>query len=191
MTFILPRIFLLASLVVLSGCMSLGEEIKDYTDRSLIYGWIDIEEVDANRIHDVVFYQARPKTKEPYWYTGVEKFEGGWLFYHFGFPKGAYKLDNASGQSCLLFLCSNTIYTYEFGKQGADVGAIVIEKPGVYYAGSYSFKDVDTGWFEAAKFDVSKAKNPPSQKAMLEFLLTEDVPLEHAVVAERIKKALR
>lgn len=190
MSSILLRLLLLVGLAGLSGCMSVGEDIKDYSDRSVVYGWIDIEEVDANRIHDVVFYQARPKTKEPYWHIAVEKFEGGWLFYHFGFPNGAYKLDNASGQSCLLFLCGNTIYNYTFGKQGDDI-SIVIDKPGTYYAGSYSFKDVDTGWFEQGKFEVSKAKHGPTQKQMLEFLSREDVPLEHAVVAERIKKAMR
>jgi len=188
----LPRlIILLTAILSLSGCMLLGsKEIKDFDNRSVVYGWLDIKEVDANRIHQVVFFQSRPKTKEPYYHVGVEKFKGGYLFYHYGFSNGAFKLDNASGQSCLLFLCGNTIYNYSFGKQGDDVAAIVIDRPGVYYAGSHAFRDVKTGWFEAPRFEVVKAKTPPTRREMLEFLAQQDIPKEFPIVAERLRKAL-
>lgn len=189
----LPRlIILLTAILSLPGCMLLGgKEIKDFDKRSVVYGWLDIKEVDANRIHRVSLFQSRPKTKEPYYQAGIEKFKGGYLFYHYGFPNGAFKLDQASGQNCLLFLCSNTIYTYSFSKQGDDVGTVVIDKPGVYYVGSHAFRDVKTGWFEAPRFEVVKAKTPPTKREMLEFLAQQDVPKEFPVVAERLQKAMQ
>lgn len=186
------RLLTLASILLLPSCALLGgKEIKDFDNRSVVYGWLDIKDVDANRLHQVSFFQSRPKTKEPYYQVGVEKFKGGYLFYHYGFPNGAFKLDQASGQNCLLFLCSNTIHTYSFGKQGDDVGTVVINKPGVYYVGAHAFRDVKTGWFEAGRFEVVKAKAPPSQREMLEFLALQDVPKEFPVIAARLKKAMQ
>jgi hypothetical protein len=36
--------------------------VTDFNDRSLGYGWLNIKEVDANRLYAVDIYQYRPQT---------------------------------------------------------------------------------------------------------------------------------
>lgn len=183
----LKRLVPVLSAVLLSACAS-GTRITDFNDRSVGYGWLNIKDVEANRLHDVSIYQFRPQTAEPYYPTAVKEFKGGYLYWTMALPAGSHKTVSASGQRCLGFLCSNTSYKYSFGKQGDDVGAVVIKSPGVYHLGSYNLKDVPTGFFEGGKFQVQAASNAPSKREMLEEILkdAEDVP----VIAERIRREL-
>jgi hypothetical protein len=185
----LKRFMLLVSFtLLLVGCASNGTRVTDFSDRSLGYGWLDIKDVDANRLHAVDIYQFSPKTEEPYYRTAVKEFKGGYLYYSMALVNGSHKTVTAQGQRCLGFLCSNTIYKYSFGKQGDSVGAVTIKSPGVYHMGSYKLKDVKTGFFEQGKFEVISADNAPSKREMLEEILkdAQDVP----AIAERIKREL-
>lgn len=177
----------IALALLLAGCAS-GTRITDFNDRSLGYGWLNIKEVDANRLHAVDIYQFRPQTSEPYYPTAVKEFRNGYLYYTMALPNGSHKTYSAAGQRCLGILCSNTTYKYSFGKQGDEVGAVVIRSPGVYHLGSYRIKEVKTGMFEQGRFEVLPATDAPSRRELLEEILkeTQDVP----VMAERIKREL-
>lgn len=183
----LKRLALLACAALLASCAS-GTRITDFSDRSVGYGWLNIKDVDANTLHSVDIYQYRPQTAEPYYPTAVKPFKEGFLYYTMALPYGSHKTHSASGQRCLGFLCTNTTYRYSFGKQGEEVGAVVIRSPGVYHLGSYRLKDVKTGMFEQGKFEVLPASDAPSRREMLEEILKDanDVP----VIAERIRREL-
>ena len=184
------KIILLAFLILaLNGCaFTGGERITDFENRSTIFGWLDISDVDANRLHEIVFFQYRPASDKPYYFVNFEKFEGGYLFYSHAFPKGAHKLHVVRGQQCYL-LCGNTIYEYTIGKQGDTEGAVVADRAAVYFAGALKLEDVKTGWFERGKFAVSPAEKAPSQEMMLKKIL-ETAPPEHPVIANRIERLL-
>lgn len=182
----LKRLALILSVVLLAGCAS-GTRITDFTDRSVGYGWLNIKDVEANRLHDVSIYQFRPQTAEPYYPTAIKEFKGGYLYWTMALPNGSHKTISASGQRCLGIFCSNTVYKYSFGKQGDDVGAVVIKNPGVYFLGSYDLKDVETGFFEQGKFKVAAATNAPSRRELLEEILKD---ADEPVIAERIKREL-
>jgi hypothetical protein len=183
----LKRFMLLMSVtLLLTACAT--NRVTDFTNRSLGYGWLNIKDVDANRLHAVDIYQFSPKTEEPYYPTTVKEFKGGYLYYAMTLVNGSHKTINAAGQRCLGILCSNTIYQYSFGKQGDKVGAVTIKSPGVYHMGSYKLKDINTGFFEQGKFEVVPADDAPSKRELLEEILkdAQDVP----VMAERIKREL-
>jgi hypothetical protein len=183
------KFFLLGFIVLASGCASTGEKITDYTDRSLVYAWLDIDGVDGNHMYAAGVKQYKPATDKPYWGMDIDKFEGGFLLYHYGLPKGSYKLDYVKMQSCLGFVCGNTLYTYDFGAQG-DVGTAKINKPGTYYHGSYKMDEEDTGFFEQSKFSVKRTKGGPSQKQMLEHI-QKKAPSGHPELDERIAQSVR
>ena len=178
---------LLIVIFLTSGCVTGGEKIKDFSDRSVGYGWLNIKSVDVNRLHSVVLYQYSPKSDKPYYHAAVKKFKGGYLYYTFALPKGAFGTYSATGQFCL-GLCSNTIHTYTFGKQSGDVSKVSIENPGVYNFGSYALKEVKTGIFKPNEFDAVPAENAPSQEAMLQEILK--AAKGNTVMASRIKAAL-
>lgn len=182
----LKHLAMICSVVLLAGCAS--DRITEFGDRSLAYGWLDITEVDANRLHGVTVYQFKPKTTKPYYHAAVKKFKNGFLYYSSVLPNGAHKTLSAYGQKCLGIVCTNTRYEYSFGKQGDEVGALVITTPGVYSLGAYELREVKTGFFEQGKFEVRPAKNAPSKREMLEEILkeVEDLP----VVADRVRREL-
>lgn len=182
----LKKLVSLFAAAALAGCASYTP-VTDFTDRSVGYGWLNIKDVEANRLHAVSIYQFRPSTKEPYYPAAVREFKGGYLYYTMALPNGAHKTDAAAGQRCLGILCSNTTYKYSFGRQGDDVGAIVIKSPGVYHMGSYNLKEVKTGMFEQGKFEVVPATQAPSRREMLEEILKE---VDEPVIAERIRREL-
>jgi hypothetical protein len=70
------------------------------------------------------------------------------------------------------------------------VGAVTIEKPGVYFLGSYDLAEEDTGWFEQGKFSVNEARKGPSRKELLEAVLAF-APEDHPVVAQRIRSEMK
>lgn len=102
-------------------------------------------------------------------------------------PNGSHKPVSAAAQSCIGFMCGNTIYEYSFGKQGDETGAVVIKSPGVYWMGAYKLKKVKTGFFEQGKFDIEPAKDAPSKREILEEILKD---IDEPVVAEKIKREL-
>jgi len=182
------KLLLLGLVLLATGCASTGEKITDYTDRSVVYGWLDVADVDGNHMYSGGLKQYAPPTDKPYWGVNIDKFEGGFLVYHYGMPKGSYKLDYVKMQSCLGFLCGNTIFTYDFGAQG-DVATVKINKPGTYYLGSYKMAEEKTGWLEQSKFSVEPTKKGPSQKLMLEHIL-KNAPSGHPVIAERLNQKI-
>ena len=178
----------LATLMV-AGCASGPPRVTDFTDRSVVFGWIDIGDVDANRLHAVQLYQLAPQTDAPYWNPKFVKFDGGYLYYAFSFPNGTFKLYELSGQRCITILCGNTNFSYSFGRQG-DTAAVRVESPGVYYVGAIALAEVKTGFFEADKFDVQYTDQGPTERQMLEAMLPDAIDLD-PLVAERISARLQ
>lgn len=184
----LKKLLLLGFVALMAGCASTGHKITDHTDRSTVYGWLDIDDVSGNHPYASFIRQYNPPIKDPYYGLNVDKFEGGLLYYFYGVPNGAFKLDEIRMQSCLGFICSNTIYGYSLGAQG-DVATIKIKKPGTYYMGSYKMAEAKTGFFEPGKFTINPTKKGPSKKKMLEHIL-KNAPSGHPIVGQRIKAQL-
>lgn len=162
---IIALIFTLAT-----GCSILTPKIKDYSNRSVVYGYLDTSEAPAGLIN-TLFFQYKPVTKKPYWSMATKKVGKGYIFYHYGLPNGSYQVSEFVGQSCFLIFCGNTIYYYEMPKQGKNGTAAEIKKPGVYFLGSYKYKKVKTGFFSRGKFDIIPAENPPSRLSMIEAII--------------------
>lgn len=181
----LRPLFILVTLLLLSGCAGFGNDISNYEQRSVVYGWINIDDVDGNSLFSVSMKQYKPKTNKPFYNMAIEKMEGGYLFYHYGFNAGSYKADSARAQTCVLILCGNTINEYSFGQQGTD-GAVIIDQPGVYFVGGFELIEEETGFFEQAKFRVKAADNVPAKTEMLKVLI-ENSPKTHPIVDQRIR----
>lgn len=176
-------------LALLAACSSI-ETVKDFENRSVAYGWVDIKDIDINHVSVIYIQQYRPKIDPPYYTTGFKEFKDGYLFWTMALPNGSHKLDTIKGQTCLGFLCGNTIHVYNFGKQGDEVGAVVIKNPGVYYLGAYKMGNAKTGFFEPGKFKVEAAPNAPKRREMLEEILKDKDVADVPVMRERIQREL-
>lgn len=158
---------LLPAFIFSSGCALFStEEPVDPNDKTLsvVFGYFDMKEAPSWGGFDwVSIKQYKPKPS--YYGTTVE--DG--LFFHIGVAnKSSIQVDEF-GRNTRWY--SNTVYTYGFGSNGRNETALVIKKPGVYFLGSYKYKEIPSGsFFEADKFDMVKSKSPTEKELLTKLL---------------------
>ena len=154
---------LLPAFLIISGCASTPDPIdpKD-KNRSVVFGYFDMEEAPSDELDWVSVKRYKPK--KGYFAAAVE--DG--LFYHVGVPNGSFQVDEFGRNTRFL---SNTRYIYNFGGKGRNKTARKIKRPGVYFMGSYKYKEIDSGSFwKPDNFKMIKVKGP-SEKVLLKRLL--------------------
>ncbi len=164
---LIALLFIVPAILLSSGCSLFGGGEKiDVNDKSVsvVFGYFDMEDAPSwGGIDWVSVKQYKPD--QSYYSCGVE--DG--LFYHIGVKKGASIQVNKFGRNTRWY--SNATYTYNFGGQGRNETSKIIKKPGVYFLGSYKYKNIDSGsFFKPDKFDMVKSKSP-SEKQLLKQLL--------------------
>jgi len=162
-------LFLLVGFTVLSACA--GEQITDFSDRSVGYVWVNLDDARGNKVVGGSFRNLQSPAGSSVFGTGVEGFGNGFLLYHFGLPSGPTKLRTVDTMFCV-GLCGNTINVFDFGAQGGDIAAVNIRERGVYDFGSYAIVSQSNGIFRPGSFDVRRT-NGPSKRQILEFLLAD------------------
>ena len=158
---------LLIGLTVLAACT--GPQITDFSDRSVAYVWVNVDEARGNRVVGGSFRSFSPGDGGGIYPAGYEKLGNGYLIYHEGIANGPTKLNTVSAMFCV-GLCGNTVNVYDFGAQGGDVAAAIIRSRGVYDLGRYAIVSQRTGLFQPGRFDVQRTSGP-SKRQILEFLL--------------------
>jgi hypothetical protein len=136
----------------------------------------------GRRAHDHLYasiQQVAPPTQEPYWSLSVRK----GLFYTAYLPPGSYQLSKFGGSA---FFTGE--HVYGFPRQGNQT-ALRIEKPGIYFLGSYKYRDVKTGMFEQGKFSID-ATNKPTEADLLRRILEEGSGIKDSAWRDRIQARL-
>lgn len=173
-----PRLGLVigvVTLVLVASCASDGHE-RDLNDptNSLVFGYIDMDEAPTS-ISYASLMQVAPPTKTPYWGLAVRK----GLFYTSYLPPGSYQMSKFGGSG---FLAGE--HVYNFPRQ-ANQTALRIEKPGIYFLGSYKYKDVKTGMFEQGKFSIDPV-NKPTEAELLRRILDEGSGIKDSAWRDKI-----
>ena len=163
----------------LAGCAGggHGRDINDPSN-SLVFGYVDMADAPT-KISGAQIMQVAPPTDKPYWGTDVR--EG--MFYTYYLPPGSYKLATLHGSS---FMKGD--YRYTFPRQGGEQG-VRIDKPGIYFLGSYKYQNVKTGMFEQSKFDIARVKTP-TEADLLQRMLDNDPELKKSVWADKIRERI-
>ena len=177
------RIWLVLALLALSlsaGCASSGHErnINDPTN-SLIFGYVDMDDAPTGISYASV-QQVAPPSDAPYWSLIVRK----GLFYSEYLPPGSYQLSRFGGSG---FWAGE--HAYNFPRQGNQT-ALRIEKPGIYFLGSFRYKTEKSGMFEPGKFSMQKV-NKPSEAELLKRILDEGSGIKDSAWRERIQARLK
>jgi hypothetical protein len=172
--------FGLIALGLLAGCASSGPErdINDPTN-SLVFGYIDMDDAPTS-ISYATIMQVAPPTKAPYWGLGVRK----GLFYSAHLPPGSYQLSRFGGSG---FFAGE--HAYNFPRQGNQT-ALRIDKPGIYFLGSYKYKSEKSGMFEAGKFSMQKVAKP-TEAELLKRILAESDDISKSAWRDRIQARLK
>lgn len=128
---------------------------------SLVYGYLDMSDAPTD-VDWVDIKQMAPPTEKPY--RGARVDDGA--FYSETLPPGSYMISGFGGSS---FWHKGVIY--DISRQGAPI-RVRIQKPGMYFLGSWKVTQVDTGFFEAPKFEVQRVGSP-TEREVLEKMLPE------------------
>ncbi len=176
------RIWYVIGLIMLglmAGCSSSGPE-RDINDpaNSLVFGYIDMEDAPTG-VSSAWLVQVAPPSESPYWGLGVNK----GLFYNSYLPPGSYQLSKFGGSG---FFAGE--HEYSFPRQGNET-ALRITKPGIYFLGSFKYKNAKSGFFEPGKFSIEKI-NKPSEAELLQRILDEDSEIKKSSWGDKIRARL-
>lgn len=146
----------------LAGCSSTPELAEPEGEQpSLVFGHIDMSDAPTD-LGWVSMKRMRPLTETPYY--------GFWVvdgtFFVSNTPPGTYKFVNFGGHSGW----KNMNATYSFPGQGKGELDREIQRQGLYYVGSWKYKKIKTGIFQADKFDLVRV-NTPTERELLERIL--------------------
>lgn len=145
------------SLAACGGGMSPQMEDQKDPEVSLVYGYIDMSDGPC-WMSWFNMKQVLPKVEKPYYNFRIH--EGA--FYAEWLPPGSFQFSGFGGSASWP---GNTIYTFRFPQQ---LEGFRIEKPGLYYVGTYKMKD--EGSFFKSKYDIGPAETP-SERQILENIL--------------------
>lgn len=149
-------------LILLSGCAS-SRNVNDPTN-SLVFGFIDMTEAPTN-----ILYCKIPEispSSEGSWGCSVSN----GLFYNQYLPLGNYQVTEISGEGFM----GGGKHRYSIPRQGNPT-SVRISKPGIYFLGSYKYKNAKTGIFEQGKFSIEKLSKPTQVDLLKRLLETEDI----------------
>jgi hypothetical protein len=139
-----------AALAFLSACAS-GQigPTRDVDDpgNSLVFAYVDMGDAPTS----VDSASLKPQGEEGFWTMGIED---GLMFQEY-LPPGSYQLASLEGSS---FLHGDVVYSFPL--YGRNEASVAIQKPGIYFLGSFKYKEVKTGFFEQGKFDIERVDSP-------------------------------
>lgn len=183
----MARLLAITLSLFLMGCAT-GTPIKDFTNRSVVYTWIDVSDIPGNKLMMFEMRNLSAPQQEKYYQMGWEKLGSGYLVWHQGFNAGRYEAHRLQTMSCAGPLCSNTINEFGFGPDGTSTIKTLVKGGDVHFAGCYAFKRTKRGFFRPGEFDTRKAACGASKRQMLSVILQN---AENPVVVQRIQRAMR
>lgn len=171
----------------LPGCGTAPEKVDPNAGNlSVVAGHIDMRDAPS-RLGWVSIKAYGPGTDHHY----LARVEDG-VFFHIGVDPGSYQIDRFGGQGGLALL-GGAAHEYEWGTKGRNPTALRIERPGVYFMGSYRYRPHRTGFFEPGKFDMERA-SAPSEREVLQRVLRiveGDASLkQYALQIQRLRRAI-
>ena len=148
----------IAASLLLAACGGLSRHMDEPKDpeRSLVYGFVDMSDGPCP-LDWFSMKQVKPKVEEPYY--SFRTCDGA--FYAEYIPLGSFQLSKFGGAKTL----GNTFYSFVFPQQ---LPGLRIEKPGLYYVGTFKMKDL--GNFFKSKYDIDLAEKP-TEREILEIML--------------------
>lgn len=116
----------------------------DMGDAPTELGWLDLERVS-------------PRSEERFYHLRID--EG--VFYGEFIDPGSYVLSGFGGEGDMF--TPRTVYNVPLQKSPFK---LVIDKPGVYFLGSWKYQDIETGMFEAGKYDLVETPRPSAREVI-------------------------
>jgi hypothetical protein len=148
------------ALLACGGGLSKDIEPPEVEQASFVFGHLDMEEASTD-VDVVTFERLAPRTDENFYNFRVD--DG--TFYAEYIPPGSYVLDGFSSAGGMFSQPTR----YAVPRQDNPI-RLTIREPGVYYVGTWKYLEVETGFFEAGKFDITPV-GTPTAKQLVQVIL--------------------
>lgn len=147
----------------LGGCAFSRNPVDPAADNlSVVFGFIDMGAAPSNlKWVSLKGYGAGASSYR----AGVE--DG--MFFHVGVEPGAYQVERFGGDRSLVPIFGQP-YEYSWGTQGRNGSAVRIERPDVYFLGSYRYVRQETGFFEGSRFRMETLSSPTEREGWTKLL---------------------
>ena len=164
-------VLVVLGLIVLPGFAGDERHIDvDNPDNSLVFGYIDMSDAPT-KVTGAWLRQVSPPTEKPFWSMGVEK----GLFYNTFIQPGSYQISSFAGSGFV-----RGSYEYKFSRQGRNQTSVRINKPGVYFLGSYKYVKIrKKSMFKQAKFSIERVSQP-TEAELLRRILEDTMKIQKA-----------
>lgn len=159
----------------LAGCST--ARIQDTPpDRSLVFVYVDFTENEMD-LYWTKMKKVSPVSETPFFnIIGVRNFDGknkyGYLLWYEFLENGSYQLASFGGKQTLYMRQKQL--TLLMPEMGGNQTSLRVQKPGIYYMGSFKYKPELSTWAEVGgvrnKFTMEPFRGP-SETEMLKKLL--------------------
>jgi hypothetical protein len=153
-------ILLLIALLACGGGMSKEIEEPDDAERSFVFGYIDMDDASSG-IDWLQVERVAPYSEARFFHMRLH--DGA--FYQENLPTGSYVLADFGSDGG--FMKSRVLYSIP--KQDNPL-RFVIDRPGVYFVGSWRYRSVKTGLFRPDQFDLEPVPSPSAKQALASIL---------------------
>lgn len=166
-------------MTLLGGCGSQPFLKPETTNESLIIGYVDWDDAPG-KLTGVSIKKIQPVEERPYYNFWID----GGTFYRSSVKPGVYKMD--SMRSHRSFPAGSWIFNFpQSGRGEMDVKVV---KPGIYYVGSWKYKEIKTGFFEQGKFDLERIAKPTELELLKQVLPEARDPYWVEMINRRIRE---
>lgn len=139
--------------ILLTGCGGPNMGKPETGNESLIIGYLDTSEAPGS-FSGVTMKKIQPPDPQPY----VSFWINDGLFLGANLKPGIYKMFNFRTRTYLL---ENAIYTHPFPQNLKNELDTKIERPGIYYVGSWKYKLLaHNPWAHAVTYDLVPIEHP-------------------------------
>ncbi len=136
----------------------------DNPSNSLVFGYIDMSDAPT-KVDGAWLQQVSAPTDASYWSMGVEN----GLFYNPFIQPGTYQLSKFSGTGVMA-----GPHEYQFPRQGRNETAVTIDRPGLYFLGSFKYVTAQKGgMFKQGKFSIQPTAEPTEAELLRRMLQDE------------------
>jgi hypothetical protein len=153
----LPVLLLLASCG--SGSQTQLENPKN-EGMSFVYGFMDMEDAPTD-LGWIDLERVSPRTEERFYHMRVD--EG--VFYGEFMDPGSYVVSSFGAEASMF--STRTVYNVSLQQSPFK---LVVDKPGVYFVGSWKYHEVETGFFEQAKYGLEETERPTAAEVIRRIL---------------------
>ena len=165
----------------LAGCATSRDNVDPAAqDLSVVAGYIDMADAPSN-VRWVSIKAYGPGADHHYRTRVVDG-----VFFHVGVEPGSYQVDRFGGSSGIPGFIGS-LHEYEWGVRGRNGTAVRIERPAVYFLGSWRYAKQPRS-AAGASFDMERLSMPGEREVLARVLRTVEADAELRVYTTQVQR---